>query len=54
MKKSKKSSLIGKKVLWKDKEYTIIDVHNSSDFIIIDNDYRSIISLEWENVKTLN
>jgi hypothetical protein len=43
-------SLIGKKVIWDGKEYTIIDKHNDSDFVIIDNENNSLIGLHWDNV----
>jgi hypothetical protein len=43
-------SLIGKKVIWDSKEYTIIDKHNDSDFITIDDKNNSIVGLHWGNV----
>jgi hypothetical protein len=43
-------SLIGKKVIWDSKEYTIIDKHNDSDFITIDDKNNSIVGLHWDNV----
>ena len=43
-------SLIGKKVIWGNKEYTIIDKHNDSDFIIVDDKNNSVIGLHWGNV----
>jgi hypothetical protein len=44
------NSLIGKKVIWDSKEYTIIDKHNDSDFITIDDKNNSIVGLHWDNV----
>jgi hypothetical protein len=38
-------SLIGKKVIWKGKEYTIVDKHNDSDFVMIDDENNSVIGL---------
>jgi len=46
--------LINKTVIWKNKEHTIIDVHTTSDFVIIDDKNRSIICLKWDDVKLVN
>jgi hypothetical protein len=46
-------SLIGKKVIWKGKEYTIVDKLNDSDFIMIDDENNSVIGLHWNDVKTI-
>lgn len=52
MKGEKKNinSLIGRKVKWNDIEFTIIDCHDTSDFVLIDDEYFSIIGLHWNNV----
>ena len=47
-------SLIGKKVIWKHKEYTIVDKHNDLDFIIIDDENNSIIGLYWKDVELVD
>jgi len=47
-------SLIGKKVIWKDKEYTIVDKHNDSDFIMIDDENNSVIGLHWKDVELID
>ena len=44
-------SLIGKKLIWKGKEYTIVDKHNDSDFIMIDDENNSVIGLHWKDVE---
>jgi hypothetical protein len=44
-------SLIGRKIFWKNKNYTIIDKHTDSDFVIIDDEYNSVIGLNWEDVE---
>lgn len=46
--------LINKKVIWKNKKYTIIDVHTTSDFVMIDDKNHSIICLKWDNVELVN
>jgi hypothetical protein len=43
-------SLIGKKLIYKGNEYTIIDKHNTSDFVIIDDENNSVIGLHWKDV----
>lgn len=48
------NSLIGRKIMWKNIEYTIIDKHNFGDYVLIDDDNMSMISLHWENVKLIN
>jgi len=48
-------SLIGKKVIWKGKkEYTIVDKHNDSDFVMIDDDNNSVIKLHWNDVELVD
>jgi len=47
-------SLIGKKVIWKGKEYTIVDKHNDSDFIMIDDENNSVIGLHWKDVELVD
>ena len=46
--------MIGKKIIWKDKEFNIIDTHNTSDFVIIDDEHNSIVGLHWDEVEILN
>lgn len=48
------NSLIGKKVIWKGKEYTIVDKHNDSDFIMIDDENNSVIGLHWDDVELVD
>jgi hypothetical protein len=47
-------SLIGKKVIWKGKEYTIVDKHNDSDFVMIDDENNSVIGLHWNDVELVD
>lgn len=47
-------SLIGKKLIYKGKEYTIIDKHNTSDFVIIDDVNNSVIGLHWKDVELVD
>jgi hypothetical protein len=47
-------SLIGKKLIYKGKEYTIIDKHNTSDFVIIDDENNSVIGLHWKDVELVD
>lgn len=47
-------SLIGKKVIWKGKEYTIVDKHNDSDFIMIDDENSSVVGLHWKDVELVD
>lgn len=49
-----RDSLIGKKVIYKGEEYTIIDKHNTSDFVIIDDENNSVIGLQWKDVKLID
>jgi hypothetical protein len=47
-------SLIGKKLIYKGNEYTIIDKHNTSDFVIIDDENNSVIGLHWKDVELVD
>lgn len=47
-------SLIGKKLIYKGKEYTIIDKHNTSDFVIIDDENNSVVGLHWKDVELVD
>jgi hypothetical protein len=47
-------SLIGKKVIWKGKEYTIVDKHNDSDFVMIDDENNSVVGLHWNDVELVD
>jgi hypothetical protein len=47
-------SLIGKKVIWKGNEYTIVDKHNDSDFVMIDDENNSVIGLHWNDVELVD
>lgn len=44
-------SLIGRKLIYKGKEYTIIDKHNTSDFVILDDENMTMVGLHWEGVE---
>lgn len=46
--------LIGKKVIWKGIEHTIIDKHNTSDYVLLDDKNMSIVGLHWKNVILVN
>jgi flagellar hook assembly protein FlgD len=54
MKLTHENYLIGKKVIWKGKEYTIVDKHNDSDFVMIDDENNSVIGLHWNNVELVD
>jgi hypothetical protein len=47
-------SLIGKKLIYKGNKYTIIDKHNTSDFVIIDDENNSVIGLHWKDVELVD
>jgi len=49
-----KRSLISKKVIWKGKEYTFVDKHNDSDFVMIDDENNSVIGLHWNDVELVD
>jgi broad specificity polyphosphatase/5'/3'-nucleotidase SurE len=46
--------VIGKKVIWKGKEYNIVDKQDESDFVIIDDKYNSVIGLHWDDVELVD
>ena len=47
-------SLIGKKLVYKGNKYTIIDKHNTSDFVIIDDENNGVIGLHWKDVELVD
>ena len=47
-------SLIGKKVVWKGVEYTIIDKHKKSDYVLLDDDNMTMIGLHWDDVELVD
>ncbi len=54
MKLTHENYLIGKKVIWKGKGYTIVDKHNDSDFVMIDDENNSVIGLHWNDVELVD
>ena len=47
-------SLIGRKLIYKGKEYTIIDKHNTSDFVLLDDENMTMVGLHWEDVELVD
>ena len=46
--------LIGKKVIWKGVEYIIIDKHNTSDYVLLDDDNMTMVGLHWNGVELVD
>ena len=44
-------SLIGRKLIYKGREYTIIDKHNTSDYVLLDDESMTMVGLHWEDVE---
>jgi len=51
------SNLVGKKVRWEGREYTILEQnHKDENLVMVDDEHKSVIHLKWDDVdlKDLN